>query len=360
MPSVSNPSLRIRTTTGVEATGFVNVSLYRAPLVRVSFILGLAPHTTVSQGTPIDRLEFDVINFPRGFGGNADKYVLRRGTGIRRGGSIVHFRDFTIRITERLSEPWRSRKNPDGYSLTHTGVLRRKDRKPLAVSDAEKVLRRFRSFLSFLRGVQCGIAPVRAIVGGQKTAFRWGSNHVVPEPANRENWLPTHGGAAIALFPEFDRFCEDPGWGETLIIAVDLYTNASTSAGHVALVLAQAALETLSHKILNSAEWAKSKRDAPRRIRFLLARFGIDPGIPKELPDLESFSSSNGGRDGPAILVYLRNAMIHRSGEFHQAGIEVQIQAMRLAQWYVEMALLKRLGFSGRYFDRIRNEHSDL
>ena len=201
----------------------------------------------VLANTAIRRVDFGILNF-RGFNGDGDKYVTRRGASHRLGSTEVRYRGFGLKITEHLSQ-WNETKrwkSTNGYAVTHDGVLQRSDRKSYSVAEAEEILRRLRAFLSFLRGAACGLAPVRAVVAdGRKTVFRWGTTNVDTGRLGDDTWLlPVDGGAVIAgLLPEFDRLCDDPNWGEGLFAVVDWYINANNSAAHVALVLAQAALE---------------------------------------------------------------------------------------------------------------------
>ena len=345
--------LSIETTTGIKATGFAtakifvdNHSMHRA---KVSFFLGFAPFTTLLGNKKVTRIDFGVVNFPNFLGGKS----IRRGKGqYSLGAAKTQFRGFEIQLTERLYLPRTSHRNQDGYSVTHSGVLQRNDRKPFGATDAQQILWRFRWFLSFLRGVQCGFAPVHATVGDQRLVFRWGSDYVAPEPAGSDNWLPWVGvGEVIAnLFPEFDRICEDPAWDDFLYVAIDLYTNANRSAVHVALVLAQAVLEVLSQKILSKEKLRKTESNAKRRLQYLLDAFEIERATPLALASLQQFSD-----DGPTVLVRLRSELVAHVKRYPQVSTDVQVQAMFLSRWYIEVILLKQLGYSGEYFDRVSN-----
>ena len=153
------------------------------------------------------------------------------------------------------------------------------------------------------------------------------------------------------LFPEFDRICEDPEWDDFLYVAIDFYTNANRSAVHVALVLAQAALEVLSQKILSKEELRKTENNAKRRLQYLLDAIEIERATPPALASLRHYSD-----DGPTVLVRLRSELVAHVKRYPQVSADVQVQAMFLSRWYIEAILLKQLGYSGEYFDRVSND----
>ena len=346
--------LSIETTTGIKATGFATANFFvdnhSMDRAKVSFFLGFAPFTVLPSDKEVTRIDFGVLNFPNFPGG---KSIRRGNRQYSLGAAKTQFRGFEIQLTERLYLPRTSHRNKDGYSVTHSGVLQRNDRKPFSATDARQILWRFRWFLSFLRGVQCGFAPVRAKVGDQRLVFRWGSDNVAPEPAGSDNWLPRAGvGEVIAnLFPEFDRICEDPEWDDFLYVAIDLYTNANRSAVHVALVLAQAALEVLSQKILNEEKLRETEKNAKRRLQYLLDAFEIERATPPALASLRQYSD-----DGPTVLVRLRSELVAHVKRYPRVSTDVQVQAMFLSRWYIEVILLKQLGYSGEYFDRVSKD----
>lgn len=360
---------QIRTTTGIETEGWLSYSLndvfHQTIKMRVSFVLKETPFTVVPADTAIRRVEFGVLNCCRFH--DTDKVVTRRGTTHVLGAATNRIRDFRIDITERLATRART---PDDYAITHTGVLRHDNGKPFSGAEADNVLRRLRAYLSFLRGASCSLAPVRAVLAdGEKTGFWWGAPYVEPHQ-NRDTWLLENSSRAVSsLLPEFDRLCGD--WGETLPTIVDWYINANRSAMHVALVLAQAALEALGHKLVGESDKRKAGNNAEKLLRFMLVGLNVDVDIPGTCNALRAFSSQHvrtvkrGWRepyagDGPEILVQLRNDLVHHKGRFPRFSGDVQQEAMRLSRGYVEVVLLKRLGFSGWYFDRLRGTTSVL
>ena len=357
LPSYALPSwdklCRIRTATGVEAEGYFRYNLndvFGSPSSPASFIVRKTPHIVMPPDAEIRRIDFQIINFPN-FSGKGTKYTTRKGTTHFFGAATGRFRGFRFDITERVGRNGARYRPTHGYVMTHNGVLRRDDRKPFLVVEAKENMRRLRAFLSFARGMACDLVPVRAVAGEGKAAFTWGTNFVEPAKPGSEGWFPmANGGDVIAdLLGPFDNLCQE--WGETLLSVVDWYINAATNPAHVALVLTQAAWEAMGYQILNKT--CKGSKVLPRTLKKL----GIDETIPDTCGALQQAFP---GKDGPRAITEIRNDLLHAEKNRPDIPTWAHFEARNLSLWYIEMILLKRLGFSDRYFDRIRNEYLEM
>ena len=65
---------------------------------------------------------------------------------------------------------------------------------------------------------------------------------MAPSLSTEETVLPRH-------FPSFGNCLPRDGWNDTIRRSIDWYLNGNSSAIHVGIVLAQAALESLSYRI---------------------------------------------------------------------------------------------------------------
>ena len=245
--------------------------------------------------------------------------------------------------------------------------LERLDGKPYSVSDAEDILHRLRVYLSFVRGKFCGFAPVVAIYkSNRESAFRWGATYVHPWQPGRETWLAliTGGDVLTKLLPEFFGLYDDLNWKDTVSMAVDWQVNGNNSAAHVATILYQAALEAISSKISN-------KMETTEWLRSSIKQLGIDANIPYAYSSLRNFSDvdirtkkANSKNpyigDGPEAIVQIRNDLVHSGKNFPTPSMELQIEAMQLSRWYIEIMLLKQLRYTGKYFDRIDQDFKSL
>ncbi len=367
-----NPTFHIKTDNGIETGGILQYSLndlfHSESSIEASFIPKFLPMLVISPDTKIMSTKFGVINFVKFYGRN-DQWIAFEGNDHRVGSFEAKWNGYRIEVTERLgfSEKGTKQKPTTDYDITHGGTIERLDGKPYSVSDAEDILRRLRVYLSFVRGKFCSFAPVVAICeSNRESAFRWGATYLDPWQPGRETWLPvtTGGDILTQLLPEFFGLYGDSNWKDTVSMAVDWQVNGNNSAAHVATILYQAALEAISSKITNKAETAKWLRSSMKQL-------GIDTNIPNSYGNLRNFSDveirakkANSKYpyigDGPEAIVQIRNDLVHSGKNYPTPSMELQIEAMQLSRWYIEIMLLKKLQYSGKYFDRIDQNFKSL
>jgi len=92
------------------------------------------------------------------------------------------------------------------------------------------------------------------------------------------------------------------------------------------------------------------KLTAAHHIRLLVESCGIPTGIPPGLCDLEAKAKELKWKDGPEALAAVRNLLVHPDRRKDLPYYD----AWRLAEWYVELALLGVLCFSGEYSNRTK------
>lgn len=337
----------------------------------------MSPCTVAQLNTLIKSVSFYILNF-ESFYGSRDKRAEVDGNHYRLGVTEMECDPWQIDITETPSffENRKILKQEDGYSVSHTGFIKRSDGETFSVKEAESILRGLRTFLSFASGSACGLALVKAIdeYDGE-LVLEWGTSHI--EPWNQKttrSWLPsTDGGDSLSqLFPGFWRFYKNPDWGNIVSTVIDWYFNSNNSPAHVGIISAQAALESLSYKILGEKPPVKGikKLSAEEKLRKLLEIIGIDKEIPSSCEGLKDFSKQqikqrrdkNGDcyiGDGPEAIVQIRNDLIHPEKKYNPISAEAQIDAIRLSLWYIELILLRKFEYYGRYMNRLRNSGED-
>jgi hypothetical protein len=86
-------------------------------------------------------------------------------------------------------------------------------------------------------------------------------------------------------------------------------------------------------------------------------------GIPVELPSQFGALAARGGRlsqsdvAGPELIFDVRNNLVHppkRIDEPEWPDRAQLLEAWQLATWYLELALLRLLGYEGEYVSRLR------
>ncbi len=314
-----------------------------------------SPCTVIHSDIRLRSVSFGVLNFPR-FYGRKDKWIDMNEMRRRLGVAEMKDDGLMIEITEdpSLSENTKSLQTDDGYAVTHTGLIRRYDGENFCVKEAENILRRLRAFLSFARGSACGVTLVKAVdQNGSEMILEWGTTHTEPWSKGNDTWMPTKdGGDTLSpLFPGFWKLCNDQDWRETLFDTIDWYLNSKNGPFHVGIILAEAALESLCYKITSAKGKGVAGRDVPKALR----KVGLCTKIPPSCRELKRFSEEHSqfSDEGPKAIADVRNDLVHANKKFSYISAEAQMDALRLAQWYIELILLKQFDYHGRYRNRL-------
>lgn len=218
--------------------------------------------------------------------------------------------------------------------------------------------------LSFARGSRVGaLLPVGVDANGQVTFERIASNKVDPW-SSASSWLPLHSPTALEFVaPNLYSLWQDASWSEPLITAICWYMEANQQAGGIegALIMSQAALELLYWVVMveNSPHPYRQRPGACPKIVQLLAYFHLPQDIPNELTELKMQAERENWKSGPQSTVSIRNAYVHPQKA--KRGLSTNIppmakwQALQLNQWYLEVVILKLLGYIGTYLNRVTN-----
>ena len=60
---------------------------------------------------------------------------------------------------------------------------------------------------------------------------------------------------------------------------------------------------------------------------------------------------------GPWAIVEVRNDIVHPRTKYASVSARAQLEASDLADYYVELMLLKMLGYSGEHWNRMNDVH---
>lgn len=270
--------------------------------------------------------------------------------------TLDQFRDAKHRIEKA--------RDVNGYVLTHIGLLCRSDGKLFSPDDADSAMEALYWFLSFAAGWRCPLAlPTGLRHLGYPLWQQW-AIYSGSQIRTRNNWFRI--SALRRCFVAADNFytCwSDDTKRDWLKSAIGLYLACNHNHGGVELVLSesQIALEMLCWVALleeNSlmSEKGFEKLEAADRLRALLFWLGISPSIPDASVQLRSTYPTF---DAPHAVVDIRNSIIHPTksnrGKRALLSDETIFEAWQLNMWYIELAILKLIGYEGAYNNRIRN-----
>ena len=111
-----------------------------------------------------------------------------------------------------------------------------------------------------------------------------------------------------------------------------------------------------------------SNRNASAQFRLLLSTLGISLSIQSNLSDLTTVASllpktSEGeGPEGPEVLTYIRNRIIHAKVKNIQSLQNLpplaRVQAWRLSSKYISLILLQIFDYQGKYLNWIENPYA--
>jgi hypothetical protein len=250
-----------------------------------------------------------------------------------------------------------------GYAITHLGKIERVLGGSFTVGKAKSILEVIRLYLSFAHGA---FVTLPISIGRKKSKLVWEkwSCHIVYTWRPYASWFDNSISADFErLFPNFIRLYRDAHWSESLprILYWYLRSNNSSEAGvDGGLILAQAALETISWVYLVQISKSVSSRDfsnkrlwpTNRKIREVLSCMQIPYQLPNGLKDLRSAARRNNWPDGPTAIVSIRNDLVHPRQTNQYSGRSPRGDAWLLSQQYIELIILRLAGYEGRYVNK--------
>jgi hypothetical protein len=251
------------------------------------------------------------------------------------------------------------------YVLTHCAELSRSDGGDIPTAELKELLRAVQAWLSFIRGFW--VAPLLAVGVDQYERRVWEEVGVrrMGRMQAAESWFPPH--EVGSLQPAFEKFFAkwaDLATRKYLDAALYWYLEANSPSGgtEVRLISAVVALEAVISLLRVSGFSTEFPTGSPRfidELTALLSLLDVSSAIPPDYDDLRHFAETVGAQSGPGAVWALRNATAHPSVSTlasveNTKGLTNRYwQAWYLAMWYVELGLLRAIGYQGKYASRI-------
>lgn len=319
-------------------------------------VVGLSPTKepiSVGRSDNLTEVHFDIINFPN--------FWAKASSSTRCPDDHLDIEADGWHI--EIRPPRESRQLEDLrsvlYYVNHSCTLRRSDNAPFASEDAEHLLNAMHDTMSFAAGRWVAPAFVRGFGSNQQILWKeWGTRCLHPKLGSVETWFDTHHAHTLAeILPGVLALRKDAERYATFHSSLYWYLRSTGVAAGVdgGIILLQAALERLSWQVFVSDRKALSregfgKLPADDQFRLLIESFGIPTAIPPGLTKLASEAQAQNWNDGPKALTAIRNKLVHPDKRKYFPYAD----AWRLAEWYVELILLRMLGFNGEYSDRTK------
>lgn len=321
-------------------------------------IIGLSPERTpivVGRSEDLREVHFDLINFP------SFCALASPSTRLPDDQLDIAAEGWHIEIRPPRKSPDLEAFRSTLYSVTHSCAMRKIDNATFSSGEAQNVLNVLHDAMSFAAGRWVAPVFVRGLGTDQQIAWKeWGTRPLHPNFGGVETWFDTrHANTLAEILPGVLELRKDAGRAETFHSALYWYIRSTGVAAGVdgGIILLQAALELLSWQLFVGDRKALSREGFDRlraddQLRLLIESCGIPTGIPLGLSDLASKAKELNWSDGPKALAAVRNRLVHPTKREHFPYYD----AWRLAEWYVELVLLKMLGFTGEYSDRTKAE----
>lgn len=294
-----------------------------------------SPFLVADKSIRLKEVNYEILNFTSFFG----QVSLTAGNKSPRGHT------WELDILSTMSNDERKQyRQLGGYVITHEGTIKCSEKADFSVGEVWRTLEDLSRYLSFSQGARCAVVRVRgARQSGEEIPIVWGSTHV-HNSGICQGVLYTSNAGYEPLSSAWSGFLDtldDRNEAETVRRAVDWYLLANNSDFGTGIVLGQAALELLSS--------TGKKGNTAEKIGETIESANIDRAIPLQCKNLVQVAKTNNWESGPIAITRIRNDLVHAERKFSGVRPEAQLEARELALWYIELLLLNRFQYTGRY-----------
>ena len=321
------------------------------------------PCVVVDDDEPLVSVDFSLFNFPN-FYGLHDRW--HEADGIDRSLGVLKLQAscWEIDVAETLDcdQNWKLLDADNGYAITHTGKIVRKNGLPFSAKEAGNVLRGVGIFLSFAAGGYCGIPIAEGKnESGQTSWLRWGAGETTPWLSMSRSWWPTRMGGGDYLETGFQGFWDyfsDSGSRKTIDDAMRWYLWSNVDSLTSGLVLGQVALEKLAGLTLGRN--IESREKMGNFIAAALKKWHISTDAPPALSEWSQLKESKKWVHAPHGLAAIRNDLAHFKPRLGPFSDERLVDACNIGHWYIEMFLLSMFRYRGEYWNLLTGEYEEL
>lgn len=303
-----------------------------------------------------------LLNFPKFFcsgGTRTDLVYKSNGSQCLLGRIVLEDELWLIEIQELVetSRLFEQSEFQGGSAITHVLSVKRVDGKSFSFSAMERLINSLHRFLSFARGQWTSVfGPVGYDRHGHIAYEAWGSVLSAPNQS-RFGWFDVNHGECLAqVYPGFAKLLHHSVFGSAASAALYWYLR-SNRAGDGAgvdsgLILSQAALERLALAILSAAGLPVPQL-AVDRLRAACLHLVIPIALPLSDRLLQKAKKAGDFTAIPSAIVKVRNELVHPKRRLNSPVMPLVAPTWQLAQWCIEIMLLKLSGYRGLYHNRL-------
>ncbi|UJA20186.1 hypothetical protein HJD18_08130 [Thermoleophilia bacterium SCSIO 60948] len=239
-------------------------------------------------------------------------------------------------------------------------------------NEVDRLTDRLFHVLSLVANREVGVGPVCGLdVTGRVVWAEWGPPRA-RSGRTTLGWCPPHlvPQALPEVAARYERELVTRSWELIVERAINVLCFCDGSEVlDVRIPMACSGIELLSWGVLRREGLADQqtigKITAAAAARLLVGWAGLPLEIPAGFDALERRARASGKRDvgGPEILFDVRNSLIHPPKSIDDPewpdGEEL-FEAWKLGTWYLELLILRVLGYRGSYWSRLEIARSDM
>ncbi|GGH26781.1 hypothetical protein GCM10007423_12030 [Dyadobacter endophyticus] len=258
-------------------------------------------------------------------------------------------------------------RNSGGYCIQYYGEATKKAG-TISYDEAIGLASSLSSFLSFINGRRTSLLFLTGVSGQNMVWKDYATNHVDGYKAV-SSWY--HRDKQIDLRPLWKSFSDiwnDRKQSSNLKNVISFYLESNCNKVFIenCIVLSQAAMELLYNWQFVEKSAGKETDIAIVKLNKLIAHLKISRDIPKSLSCLKqlenitfvdkSFNPRANITSATEAYLEIRNAIIHgnawRRENLDKIDTDARIEAWILGNWYIELSILRILGYIGLYNNR--------
>lgn len=314
---------------------------------------------------PVDTIKFSVPNL-REFRGTAVKHISE--SKIRSYANRVRFEDEKYQFILDKSFDYSERNNSlidnGGYIINYAGQLKLKNNNPITFSETKEIFECFHYFISFLNGRRTSALFKKGSVKDEDFWIDYTNYYTDPFKIVNSWTSKSDIYDFDKIWKSFRKLWKDPESKNFLTSVIHWYVEANGNSGLIegSIILSQTALELIYNWWVIEKKGMLSGKDkdnisASNKIRLLLSQINQDFNVPSFFSNLQKIvNKSNEISDAPDAIVFIRNAIVHSQADKRKKLSEIpataKFEALQVSIWYIELLLLKILGFEGKYHNR--------
>lgn len=219
------------------------------------------------------------------------------------------------------------------------------------------------SLLSFVAGQEVGITVIAGVDDdGEPVWVQWASaRQAIGQPGVRWCSMLLASEALPVLAQGLTRIWNDPARREAIRRAIGYLHVAERGLLDVRVPTACIGLELMAWAVLQRESWttpgALKDMDASVMLRLLLRACDIPLDVPATFAALtKRMRATDKNWAGPEVLINVRNRLVHppkKIDEVEWPSGQEQLEAWQLGTWYLELVILRQLGYRGEYWSRL-------